>query len=255
MSGVTDTLAVPVTEIVGRSLFVAGTESSVVVVVSSDWAWTRSGDAEDPVIAMVPTRRRRGSGERRARAIPRRRLVGVAWLSSWWWLLSPSRRDPLARGYCSTRIVGHRSRRVRETGGVTDHRRTRRRPRPSYAPRRSSRCWPSSPGSSPTATAGVSSRSGTASGVIVFCDGEQIVLLSRNQRPFNRYFPELVERLTEALPPAGRRRRRDRASRRRGQRARLRCPAAAHPSRRVARAPARRRDTDVVRGVRSARRR
>ena len=36
---------------------------------------------------------------------------------------------------------------------------------------------------------------------LVFFDGQQIVLLSRNQRPFNRYFPELVERLTEALPP------------------------------------------------------
>ena len=35
---------------------------------------------------------------------------------------------------------------------------------------------------------------------IVFRDGDEIVLQSRNQRPFNRYFPELVPVLAEALP-------------------------------------------------------
>ncbi len=36
---------------------------------------------------------------------------------------------------------------------------------------------------------------------IVFRDGDEIELGSRNERPFNRYFPELVEALRAALPP------------------------------------------------------
>jgi ATP-dependent DNA ligase len=35
---------------------------------------------------------------------------------------------------------------------------------------------------------------------IVFRDGDEIELGSRNERPFNRYFPELVEQLQGALP-------------------------------------------------------
>ncbi len=35
---------------------------------------------------------------------------------------------------------------------------------------------------------------------IVFRDGDEIELGSRNERPFNRYFPELVEQLRGALP-------------------------------------------------------
>ncbi len=35
---------------------------------------------------------------------------------------------------------------------------------------------------------------------IVFRDGDDLQLTSRNQRPFNRYFPELLEPLREALP-------------------------------------------------------
>ncbi len=35
---------------------------------------------------------------------------------------------------------------------------------------------------------------------IVFRDGDEIELTSRNQRPFNRYFPELLGPLAEALP-------------------------------------------------------
>ncbi len=35
---------------------------------------------------------------------------------------------------------------------------------------------------------------------IVFRDGDEIELGSRNERPFNRYFPELVESLRSALP-------------------------------------------------------
>ena len=37
---------------------------------------------------------------------------------------------------------------------------------------------------------------------VVFRDGDEIVLASRNERPLTRYFPELVERLAAALPPA-----------------------------------------------------
>lgn len=35
---------------------------------------------------------------------------------------------------------------------------------------------------------------------IVFRDGEDVVLGSRNQKPFNRYFPEILEPLRNALP-------------------------------------------------------
>src|ERR671918_491977 len=35
---------------------------------------------------------------------------------------------------------------------------------------------------------------------IVFRDGDEIELGSRNERPFNRYFPELVDELKGALP-------------------------------------------------------
>ncbi|HEX6657629.1 MAG TPA: ATP-dependent DNA ligase [Ilumatobacter sp.] len=35
---------------------------------------------------------------------------------------------------------------------------------------------------------------------IVFRDGDEIELASRNQRPFNRYFPELIPKLLAALP-------------------------------------------------------
>jgi ATP-dependent DNA ligase len=35
---------------------------------------------------------------------------------------------------------------------------------------------------------------------IVFRDGDNIELTSRNQKPFNRYFPELIPALAEALP-------------------------------------------------------
>src|SRR5262245_47654956 len=35
---------------------------------------------------------------------------------------------------------------------------------------------------------------------VVFRDGDEIELASRNQRPFNRYFPELVPQLLDALP-------------------------------------------------------
>jgi ATP-dependent DNA ligase len=37
---------------------------------------------------------------------------------------------------------------------------------------------------------------------VVFRDGEDVVLGSRNERPLTRYFPELVEKLAASLPPA-----------------------------------------------------
>ena len=36
---------------------------------------------------------------------------------------------------------------------------------------------------------------------LVFRDGDEIMLQSRDSRPMNRYFPELVEPLTTALLP------------------------------------------------------
>ena len=35
---------------------------------------------------------------------------------------------------------------------------------------------------------------------IVFRDGDDVILTSRNERPFNRYFPELIEPLKQSLP-------------------------------------------------------
>ena len=87
---------------------------------------------------------------------------------------------------------------------------------------------------------------------IVFRDGDEIELASRNERPFTRYFPELLDPLRAALPGTLRRRRRDRRRRPRRPRARLRRPAAAHPPGRVAGPPAGRRDPGVVRRLRPA---
>ena len=35
---------------------------------------------------------------------------------------------------------------------------------------------------------------------IVFRDGDEVVLGSRNQKPFNRYFPDIIEPLRRSLP-------------------------------------------------------
>ena len=48
---------------------------------------------------------------------------------------------------------------------------------------------------------------------IVFRDGDDLDLQSRNQKPLLRYFPELREPLLEQLPDAGRARRRARRRR------------------------------------------
>ncbi len=66
---------------------------------------------------------------------------------------------------------------------------------------------------------------------IVFRDGDEVELGSRNERPLTRYFPELMSRRA-ALPRTLRGGRRDRH--RRAPRPRLRCAAAADPSRRLA---------------------
>ena len=89
---------------------------------------------------------------------------------------------------------------------------------------------------------------------IVFRDGDEILLQSRDLKPLNRYFPELIAPLPATLPErcvvdgeiviVG------------GARARLRrASALAPPSRRVAGRRLAARDAGLVRGVRSARRR
>ena len=87
---------------------------------------------------------------------------------------------------------------------------------------------------------------------IVFRDGDQIELASRNERPFTRYFPELLGTAAGIAAAAVRRRRRDRRAGRRRSRARLRRAAAAHPSGRVACASPGGRDAGVVRRLRPA---
>ena len=49
---------------------------------------------------------------------------------------------------------------------------------------------------------------------IVFRDGDEVEIGSRNEQPMTRYFPEVVEAVTANLPAALRRRRRDRRRRR-----------------------------------------
>jgi ATP-dependent DNA ligase len=36
---------------------------------------------------------------------------------------------------------------------------------------------------------------------LVFCDGDEILIQSRDEKPLNRYFPELLGPLRSALPP------------------------------------------------------
>ena len=87
---------------------------------------------------------------------------------------------------------------------------------------------------------------------IVAREGDSVELFSRNERPFARYFPELLDPLRDALAPHcvvdgevvvpdDRRRR-----------ARLRRAAAAHPPGRVAGPPPRRRDPGRVHRLRRA---
>ena len=85
---------------------------------------------------------------------------------------------------------------------------------------------------------------------VVFRDGDEVVLGSRNERPLTRYFPELLDPLRAVAAGALRGRRRDRRGHRR--RARLRRPAAAHPPGRVAGESAERRDAGLVRRLRPA---
>ena len=78
---------------------------------------------------------------------------------------------------------------------------------------------------------------------IVFRDGDDIELASRNERPFTRYFPELLEPLRAALPAALRRRRRDRRRRpttATGSTSTPCCSASTRPSRGSAASPPRR---------------
>ena len=87
---------------------------------------------------------------------------------------------------------------------------------------------------------------------IVFRDGDEVELGSRNEKPLTRYFPELVEAAPAEPPRPVRARRRDRH--RRSHRARLRRPVPADPPGRVADQPAGRDHAGLVRGLRPPRR-
>ena len=87
---------------------------------------------------------------------------------------------------------------------------------------------------------------------IVFRDGDEVEIGSRNERPMTRYFPEVVEALRAERPRALRARRRDRRDRRVRRPARLRGPAAADPPGRQPGAAPREGDAGPVRRVRPA---
>ena len=88
---------------------------------------------------------------------------------------------------------------------------------------------------------------------IVFRDGDEVEIGSRNERPMTRYFPEVVEAVKEQPARALRRRRRDRRSGRERHAARVRDPAAADPSRREPRPAAVRPDARAPGRVRPPR--
>ena len=67
---------------------------------------------------------------------------------------------------------------------------------------------------------------------IVFRDGDEVEIGSRNERPMTRYFPEVVAAVKASLPERSRYRWRDRYPRFRGPEPGLRIAAAADSSRR-----------------------
>ena len=87
---------------------------------------------------------------------------------------------------------------------------------------------------------------------IVFRDGDEIELASRNQTPVQPLLPRADPAAARRAPRPLRGRRRDRRRRRRRPRARLRRLAAAHPSGRVAGEDAGRADAGFVRRLRPA---
>ena len=101
---------------------------------------------------------------------------------------------------------------------------------PSCPPSR--RCWPRPTDAVPEGDGWQFEPKWDGFRCIVFRDGDEIELGSRNERPLTRYFPELVAALLRRAARALRGRRRDRRGHRR--RARLRRPPAAHPPGRVA---------------------
>ena len=117
--------------------------------------------------------------------------------------------------------------------------------------RRSSRCWPSPSDDLPTDDGWLFEPKWDGFRALVFKDGDEIYIQSRDLKPLGRYFPELEAPLRAALPErcvldgeiviAARRR------------PRLRGAAAAHPPGRLARQDARRGDARVVRRVGPAR--
>ena len=53
----------------------------------------------------------------------------------------------------------------------------------------------------PTAEIGFSNRNGMGFARSCFRDGDEILIQSRDEKPLNRYFPELLEPLRPPLPP------------------------------------------------------
>ena len=88
---------------------------------------------------------------------------------------------------------------------------------------------------------------------IIFRDGDEVEIGSRNERPMTRYFPELVDPGHRAVAGAVRDRRGDRRPRRRRRQARLRGAAAADPPGGEPGEAAGQPDPGPFRGVRPAR--
>ena len=114
------------------------------------------------------------------------------------------------------------------------------------------RCSPSSPASSPTGDGWSYEPKWDGFRCVVFRDHDEIELGSRNGRPLNRYFPEILDPLRAALPERGARRG---ARHRHPRRSRLRPALPADPSRRQPSREARRRDPGQLRRLRHPRRR
>ena len=87
---------------------------------------------------------------------------------------------------------------------------------------------------------------------IIFRDGDEVEIGSRNERPMTRYFPEVVAAVLANFPDARGDRRRDHRGRHRAQHARLRGAAAAHPPGREPGEAAGRADAGELRRVRPA---
>ena len=114
-------------------------------------------------------------------------------------------------------------------GGIAERRGYTGRVQPRHAAR-VARCWPSRSATSRPVSS--TSRKWDGFRSIIFRDGDEVEIGSRNERPMTRYFPEVVEAVKANFPARRGHRRRDRRRRRRAQHAGLRGAAAADPPRR-----------------------